>query len=230
MSIINILKNIPLFAEMTEDDLLKIKSIMNEKTYKKGESIFFETDCGDFFYVVLEGKVKIYEVSFQGQIKAFDFLKEGDFFGEMSLIDNMPRSANALAKEKTRLLGIDREKFRQFLFKNPPIMFKITKTLCRRLRRADLEIELMTFSNVKSRLVLCLINMMKKYGKDLSGKKCIPAIFTHKELSEFVGTSREVISRLLKEIKEEGLIEITNKKDIIIPAVEPLEKLLYESH
>ncbi len=230
MSIIEILEKIPLFSEMDKADLNKIKEVLKEKRYSRDESIFFETDLGDIFYIVYEGRVKIYNISLQGQVKILDFLGKGDFFGEMALIDEMPRSANALAVEDTVLLTISHSEFQQFLQKQPDILFKITKTLCRRLRKADLEIELMAFGDVKSRLVSCLLNIIKKYGIQKGGSDIIPPIFTHKDLSEIVGTSREVISRILKQLKEDKLIKIGKKREILIPSSAALEKLLKESH
>ena len=230
MKVLEILEKIPLFSEMDKSDLLKIKAVLNEKEYSKEESIFFETDRGDIFYIVYEGRVKIYNVSREGQVKILDFLEEGDFFGEMALIDEMPRSANALAVEDSRLLTITHNQFQKFLKKHPDILFKITKTLCRRLRKADLEIELMTFGDVQSRLVSCLINMSKKYGVDRGSSKLIPPIFTHQQLSELVGTSREVVSRMLKKLRDKKLVETGKDREIIIPSLSSLEKLLEKSH
>ncbi len=230
MSIIEILEKIPLFSEMDKSDLQKIKEVLKEKRYSRDESIFFETDTGDIFYVVYEGRVKIYNVSRQGQVKILDFLGKGDFFGEMALIDEIPRSANALAVEDTLLLTISHAEFQQFLRKHPDILFKMTKTLCRRLRKADLEIELMTFGDVKSRLVSCLLNIIKKYGIRKGSVNIIPAIFTHKDLSEIVGTSREVVSRILTQLKKDKLIKMGEGKEIVILSSAALEKLLKESH
>ncbi len=225
MEILDILKKIPLFENMSDSELIKIRGMLREKKFKKGESIFFESEKGDAFYIVSEGRVKIYKSSSQGKIKILDFLQKGDFFGEMSLIDQMPRSANALALENSALFTVRREKFREFLINHPGLLFKVTRTLSRRLRRVDSELQLMAFGSVRERLLSFLVGEAGRESP-CSFPSLIQSVFTHQELSEVIGTSREVISRILKELREEGIIEVNSKKQIRLNWSPALKKFI----
>lgn len=223
MSVINILSKVPIFKNINSRDLNKIESILKEKKYREDDHIFSETDSGDKFYLVYQGRVKIYKLSMEGQIKTLDYLEKGDFFGEMALLDKKPRSANALAIEDTTLFIIQYDDFQKFLLKQPGILVSITKTLCERLRKADREIEAFSFSKVEDRLVLCLINLAEKYGEDTGQGTVIPLNFTHQDLGELVGTAREVVSRILKKLRDEDLVKTENKR-FVIPSVLNLRK------
>ncbi|MBN2407588.1 MAG: Crp/Fnr family transcriptional regulator [Elusimicrobia bacterium] len=227
MTILNILKKVPIFKDIAEKDLRKIREILNEKHYKKDEYIFSETDEGDEFYIVSGGRVKIYKMSTDGHIKALDYLEEGDFFGEMALLDKSPRSANALAMSDLCLFTINHDDFQKFLVKQPGILLTITKTLSQRLRKADMEIEMFSFNSVKDRLLMCLINLCGKYGRNTTKGVEVDTKFTHQDLSELVGTAREVVTRILKELKSENLV-ITSGNRFIIPSVAALKKKIAE--
>jgi CRP-like cAMP-binding protein len=224
MTILNILSKVPIFRNIKDEDLRKIEGILKEKQFAEGEHIFSEEDQGDEFYVVYEGRIKIYKMSSEGQIKALAYLQKGDFFGEMALLDKSPRSANALTMQDSRLFIIRYEDFQKFLINQPKILLTITQTLCQRLRRADLEIEMFSFKKVRERLILCLVDLVDKYGEETSkGAVIISRAFTHKDLSELVGTAREVITRLLKDLEQEKLIKKDNH-NLVIPSVAKLKE------
>ncbi len=224
MTLFNILKKVPIFKNLNDKDLKEIEKIFFKKTCVKNEHIFSETDEGDRFYIVVEGQIKIYKISSSGQVKTFDYLSDGDFFGEMALLEKNKRSAYALALEDTRLYVITHINFQKFLISKPRILLTISKTLSARLRNADKEIEMFAFHKVKDRLVMCLVAEADRQ-KTVKGGKDIEIGITHQELSELVGTAREVISRNLKELKEEKLIKIKNS-NIIIPTLSKLRNKL----
>ncbi|MFC2091141.1 Crp/Fnr family transcriptional regulator, partial [Elusimicrobiota bacterium] len=162
-----------------------------------------------------------------GQIKTYDYLQKGDFFGEMALLDKSRRSANALSIEDSRLFITTHDDFQEFLINQPKILLTITKTLCQRLRKADTEIEMFSFKKVEDRLVACLLNMAEKYGEEYSEGIRISKDFTHQDFSELVGTAREVVTRILNSLKQEKLID-TQKHNIIIPSITELKKKIAE--
>ena len=227
MTVLDILKRVPIFSNISARDLGKIKKILKKNEYKKGEHVFSERDEGDEFYIVKEGRIKIFKMSNDGQVKTLDYLKKDDFFGEMALLDKNPRSANALAIHDTTLFIIKNDDFRSFLVKQPDMLMTITQTLCNRLRKTNMEIEMFSFKKVRDRLIACLVYLAEKYGTDTDKGVEIAIDFTHQDLSEYVGTAREVISRLLKKLSQERLI-ISEKRHIIIPSVADLRKKLVE--
>lgn len=227
MPILNILKKVPIFKNLKDLDFKKILNILKEKSFKKGDHIFYEYDDGDEFYVVGSGRIKIYKMSMGGQIKALAYLQKGDFFGEMALLENRPRSASAIVSQDSELFVIKQTDFKKFLISNPEMLFTILETLSQRLRQADLEIEMFTFKKVKHRLMSCLIYLADQYGEKTDTETRISKEFTHQDLSELVGTAREVITRLLKELKSEGLIEIKDRC-ILLPSIKNLNLKILE--
>jgi CRP-like cAMP-binding protein len=225
MTILNILKKVPIFRNIKEEDLKKIQGILKEKKFAEGEHVFSEADQGEEFYIVNDGRIKIYKMSSEGQIKTLAYLQKGDFFGEMALLDKKTRSANALAMQETHVFIIRYADFQKFLISQPRILITITQTLCQRLRRADMEIELFSFKKVKERLMLCLVELAEKYGEETQNGLRITKPFTHQDLSELVGTAREVISRILKELESQKLIKKDNH-NLIITSIDKLRDII----
>ncbi|MGM0441691.1 MAG: Crp/Fnr family transcriptional regulator [Elusimicrobiota bacterium] len=223
----DILKKVTIFENISLSHLKEIENIINTAEYEEGEDIFSEEDPADKFYIVKTGRVKIYKISHEGHIKIYDYLNDGDFFGEMSILDRQRRSANAVTTKKSTLFFITYNNFQKFLINNPKILLTISKTLCKRLRKADREIKMFAFSNVRDRFIMCLINLSERYGKKTEKGILIPNYFTQQELADFVGTAREVISRLSAELNKKKLIK-KEKRNILIPSVAELKKNLIE--
>jgi CRP/FNR family cyclic AMP-dependent transcriptional regulator len=135
------LSKIYLFRELTPDEMDVLISISKEKKIKKNEIIFKEGDVGDAFYLIILGSVRISTMVPGVGEEALTILKEGEYFGEMALIDDAPRSASAIANDDTRLLLIEKDDFRKLLAKDTGIAYKLlwvfTKTLSARLRKTD---------------------------------------------------------------------------------------------
>lgn len=137
----SILKRIYLFKKLTDEELKHILNIATAKSFKKDEIIFNEGDKGDAFYVVLKGSIRISTFVPNVGEEALAILKKGNYFGEMALIDNAPRSASAIANEDTILLKITDANFRNLLVSDHNIAYKLlwelVKTLSKRLRETD---------------------------------------------------------------------------------------------
>jgi CRP-like cAMP-binding protein len=137
LSVAERLRNIPLFTQLTEEEVTRITEVARERTYPKNSVILFEDDPGDALYVVLAGEVKVVLIGEDGREVILSMLRSGDFFGEMSLIDDQPRSAHVIATEDSNLLVLRRDEFRQCLEQAPRIALGLLQALSRRLRRAD---------------------------------------------------------------------------------------------
>jgi len=136
MEIIIALKQIPLFVSVHGEGLKRISDVVREKHVATGEIVFAERDLGEEMYLVYEGKVLIYqEVS--GQQVKLDVIEPGGYFGEMSIIDEQPRSASARSEDETTLLVLHREDFRSAVEDYPDIAFAVFQAFSRRLRQAD---------------------------------------------------------------------------------------------
>lgn len=222
----SVLKRVPLFSKIEDKELEKITEISHLKKYRKDEDIFSEGEVGDALYILVSGVVKIFRTSSDGRIKTLALLQRGDFLGEMAILDREIRSANVRAVEDAEMLVINRGDFEESLTSNPRIAFRIMETLCARLRDADKQIESLTFQNVSGRLVIALLDLAEKHGVRTEKGIKIDMELTHQELSEMVGTAREVVSRILNDFRKTNCIEI-EKHYITITDKEELKKMLY---
>lgn len=211
----NLLKTVPLFTGLEKSDLAKIAGITSPKTFAEDSVIFNIEDPGEIFFVIKTGKVKIAVPSESGREITLATLREGDFFGEMALIDGEPRSAMAIATESTEVLQIHRRDFVDILTRHPSMMLSLMITLSRRLRRADQKIEDLAFLPVPSRLAKVLLSIAQESGEKVREGWVINLHLTHQELADIVGTSRETVTRILSSFTRQHLIARTRQGMVI---------------
>jgi CRP-like cAMP-binding protein len=209
------LRGVELMSGLSAPDLLRIAQMCQIVKCRRAETIFAESSPGACLYVVMEGRVKIFGSSSQGRSKTFAYLEPGDFFGEMSLIDDEMRSASAGALEDTVLIMLKGEDYRKLILNRPAIGLSVLKTLSARLRRANREIEALSFNNVLGRIAQILLDLGDRYGKKTDEGLRIDMPLSHKELAEMAGTAREVISRVVSRFKRMGCVGIFDNKIII---------------
>jgi len=215
------LKKVPLFSDIGGDELKQIAEVTSERFYRKGTYLFFENEPGNALFIIISGLVKIYKSDISGKTKTLSFLRENDFFGEMSMLDEEIRSASAQVLEDTRIYILHRSDFQKKLMHNPSICIKIMRTLSARLREADRQIQNIVFRNLPGRVAQTLIDMADKYGRKTKEGTLIDLKLTHQELAEMVETAREVVSAILGQFRtaeciniDKHYITITNKKEL----------------
>lgn len=205
------LKQVPLFVNITAKDLNVIAKNIIERKYPKGSYLFFENEEGNSLYIVVSGLIKIYKSDQTGRIKTLAYLKEGDFFGEMAMLDEQKRSASASVLEESVVLILNRSDFQMEILNNPLIALRLMQALSLRLRSADKQIEDLTFRNLPGRVASALIDLTKKHGiKTEKGIK-IGLKLTHQELAEMIGTAREVVTSILNDFRKAKCINIEQK-------------------
>ncbi len=200
---------------LSSDDLLRLAQLCQLVKFRRAERIFSESQPGACLYVVMSGRVKIFGSSSQGRAKTFAYLEPGDFFGEMSLIDDEARSASAAALEDSVLIMLKSEDYRKLMLMRPAIALEVLKTLSSRLRRANKEIEALSFNNVLGRIAQILLDLADRYGKKTDDGIRIEMELSHKELAEMAGTAREVISRVISRFRRIGCVSFFDNKLII---------------
>ena len=146
-------------------------------------------------------------------------LRSGDFFGEMSLIDDQPRSAHVIATEASNLMVLRRDEFRDCLEQAPRIALGLLQALSRRLRRADDKIGGLVLLDVTGRVARVLLELADEHDGEH-----VPRKITHHMLAQMIGSSRETVSRTLRELADQGLIQVS-RKDIAILDRSRLEDL-----
>jgi CRP/FNR family transcriptional regulator, cyclic AMP receptor protein len=175
-----------------------------EKTFKAGEVLFREGEPGNEMYLIRSGRIEISAFA-AGTKKTLAVLKEGDFIGEMAIIDEKPRSATAL--EDTTCLTLDREAFKSQLKENPMIEYLVSM-LIKRLRETNKQIEILLQKDDLCRLVASLLTMAKDKGVKRPDGVVIDAEVTNRDLSHTVGTTEPMVETMMKDLIGMGLISV----------------------
>ncbi len=208
------LNEIELFKNLKNDSLKKINDNSQLKKYEKNKILFFVGDKSDTFFIVLEGKVKIFRSSSKGREKILKKMIKGDFFGEMGIIEDKPRSATAVVEEESTLLLISKNEFLHLLKNSSQLALNLIVDLSKRLRRADKDIEDLAFFSVEMRLK----KFFRENGERLKGKEkyyYLDKDYTHQELANYLGSSRETITRIFNRLESQGIVEYKDKKIIL---------------
>ena len=215
MEKIELLQSVSIFWDLNEDELGHIADKMVAKHFENGNYIFLEDSDGEQCFFVLEGSVKVTRLSKDGREVILAMLNEGDFFGEMSLLDGESRSANVIALEKTKVLTLDRNDFIAVVNDYPQIAVQLLKELARRLRKSDRQIASLSLSDAEKRIALCIIRFADEQGVIQNGKVSIPKTPIQQDIANMAGTSRETVSRALGLLEKEDLIERHGRELII---------------
>ena len=216
MEKIELLQSVSIFWDLNEDELGHIANKMVAKHFENGNYIFLEDSEGEQCFFVLEGSVKVTRLSKDGREVILAMLNEGDFFGEMSLLDGESRSANVIALEKTKVLTLDRNDFIAVVNDYPQIAVQLLKELARRLRKSDRQIASLSLSDAEKRIALCIIRFADEQGVIQNGKVSIPKTPIQQDIANMAGTSRETVSRALGLLEKEDLIERNGRELIIL--------------
>ncbi len=220
------LKKIPIFSRVSKPELEEMSKITEMKKFKKDDLIFSEGEEGESMFLIISGLIKVFKTSTGGQIKTLDMLGKGDFLGEMAILDKEIRSATAAAIENTEVMVLKKRVFEKHIKTNPIVSLKIMQALCARLRKADKDIEALSFQNVLGRVAITLLNLAKKYGVKTENGIKINIKLTHQELADMVGTAREMVSRTLLNFKKNKCIDIDGRY-IYITNMKELKELIY---
>jgi CRP/FNR family cyclic AMP-dependent transcriptional regulator len=205
-----VIEKVPLFGQLGPADLQRVMELARERTYPKNSVILFEDDPGDALFVVATGQVKVVLIGEDGREVILSVLGEGEFFGEMALIDDEPRSAHVIAMEDSTLVVLRREDFQSILMQVPAIALALLKELSRRLRRVDEKVGSLVLLDVNGRVAQLLLELA-----DEEGGERITRRLTHHTIAQMIGSSRETVSRTMRELVDKGLVHIS-RKDITI--------------
>ncbi|MCH7875156.1 MAG: Crp/Fnr family transcriptional regulator [Gemmatimonadetes bacterium] len=210
MPVADTLHGVPLFSRLGEAELARVAEAARERTYPKNSVILFEDDPGDALYIVVTGQVKVVLIGEDGREVILSVLGESDFFGEMSLIDDEPRSAHVIAMEDANLLVLRREDFQNALEAHPRIALGLLLALSHRLRRADDKIGSLVLLDVMGRVARLLLELA-----DENDGVTITRRVTHHTIAQMIGSSRETVSRTMRDLADKGMIEV-NRRAITI--------------
>ncbi|WP_438444485.1 Crp/Fnr family transcriptional regulator [Gorillibacterium sp. sgz5001074] len=214
--IISILRSVPVFEQLSEEELATMSPLFLERRYKKGAILFFEDDKGDEFYIIKSGLVKVYRMDEQKEI-TLSLFRGGDFFGDMALLSpESRRSATAETLEPTVLYSLSRYEFRRYLEQSPTLAIKMLEIIAVRLRKTNELIQDLTLLDVRRRVYKMLLRLAGEYGVKEPIGTVIHVKLTHQQLAGMVGTVRESVTKILLELQDENLLTFQNRHIVLI--------------
>jgi CRP-like cAMP-binding protein len=196
-----------LFSGLSDDELEKVAAIAVVKSFGRGESIFFEGDDGNGFYMVAEGRVKIFKMSQDGKEQILHIFGPGEPFGEVPVFHGRPFPANAMAMVKSKLLFFPRREFVGLVTGNPSLALSMLAMLSSRLRRFTNQIESLSLKEVPGRLAAYLVYLAEEQDSSTQVTLDIPK----GQLASLLGTIPETLSRIFAKMTEEGLIRVEGR-------------------
>jgi CRP/FNR family cyclic AMP-dependent transcriptional regulator len=209
---LSFLQNVPIFAELEEPELKKIEKLGLRKKYKKGNIVVLEKEMGAALFVIISGKVKIVRTDEDGREVILSIFGPGEFFGEMSLLDGLARSASVVALAKAELFMIHRRDFLKLLNEHPQVAISLLGELTTRLRKADTQIKSLSLKDASGRVANVILMLADDIGVFRKGKVEIDELPLQQDMANMAGTSRETVSRMLHQFIREGHLQLEGNK------------------
>ncbi|MBU3949052.1 MAG: Crp/Fnr family transcriptional regulator [Proteobacteria bacterium] len=203
-----ILKNIPIFSCLDEEELFELNSVATKRIFPKNSLLINEGDKTDSLYIIASGKVKAIITDENGKEVILSIFGPGEYFGELAFIDGEHRSASIITRETTEVLIISREGIRDILSSNPNLAFNLLVGVVKRLREATKQIESLALMDVYGRVARLLVHLAVPHGN----KHRIEDKLTHQEIANMTGSSREMVTRIFKDLIYGGYISVKNKQ------------------
>lgn len=214
MEKIEFLKSVPIFSELADETLSQLSQSGSVQSFTKESIILSEKEAGSALFIIISGKVKISRISSEDSDKEviLSILNPSDFFGEMSLLDGMDRSATATAMDDSKIFIIQRNDFLQLLHDHPDVSIALLQELTQRLRGAGMKIKALSLKDAEGKVATVLLQLADDVGKIKQGVVEIEKLPFQHELANMAGTSRETISRTLHAFAKKGQIELEGSK------------------
>ena len=212
----SIIARIPLFERMSPEEREELRGMMSQTTLRRGEGLFNEGDSGDRLYILLTGKVKLGHTSVDGRENLLAVLGPGEVVGELTLFDPGPRSTTATAVATTELLALEHNQLMGFIDSHPTLAKDMLRALAVRLRRTNIALADLVFSDVPGRVAKALLDLAERFGAPTEDGIHVPHDLTQEELAQLVGASRETINKSLAEFVSRGWIRLEGRAVTLI--------------
>jgi CRP/FNR family transcriptional regulator, cyclic AMP receptor protein len=199
-----LLRNVPLFAVLTENQLELLTSVVSRKSFPRGTTIIAAGDMTDSLYVIISGRLKVMMTDDDGGEVILAILSANEFFGEMGLLDDAPRSASVVAIEPCELLSLSKKDFKKCMAENFEMTMTVLRGIVKRLREADKKIGSLALMDVYGRVARLLLEM----SETIDGQKVVTKKLAKQDIAKMIGASREMVSRVMKDLQTGGFIEV----------------------
>ncbi len=200
------LARIPLFARLSSAEQETLGSLMVPKFYKAGTAVFFQDDPSDSLYVVLSGSAKVFRTSEDGKDRILSWLRPGEAFGELAMIEGLPRSASVQAVKDTEMLSLSRREFEALAREHPEVLWRMLQALSERLRQVTEVVLDLSFRDVPYRVLHVLAQLLERHGESGPDGWRILIPLSVGEMASMVGSNHETVSRLIESYERDGLV------------------------
>jgi CRP/FNR family transcriptional regulator, cyclic AMP receptor protein len=211
-----LLRKVSLFSDLPDVDLKRLASVSQNRRYRKHEVVFHTYDTGTVLFILKSGAVKVSIRDRKGREIILKLLFPADFFGEMALLDGQHRSAEVIAVEPVEALVVQREDFLEILRNHPELPLRMMLALCRRLRQTDEKIKGLVFADAYGKVAQALLRLMKDQGHPNPEGGFIDIPLTREELASLAGTSRQTLSRVMRDYQRAGVLKVFKRQILIL--------------
>ena len=213
LSSLDLIRRVPLFSMLTESQAVSVADAVVKRRFKRGEMIVEQGKKSNALFILLNGRARVLTADSRGREVILATLQPGDHIGEMSLIDNEPHSATVRAEVQTDVLMLGRIEFARCLPENTSMAYAVMRGLVQRLRHADRKIESLALMDVYGRVARALLEFAADAG---DGQLLIREKISRQDIAKMVGASREMVSRVMKDLEERGFIQTQDNGSIIV--------------
>jgi CRP/FNR family cyclic AMP-dependent transcriptional regulator len=196
------LRRVSLLADLSDAQIDLLANGSVRRSFPKGRTIVTEGEPSQSLYILLSGRAKVQRSDTDGKEVILAVLGPGECFGEMSLIDDAPRSASVITLESCEFMAINKDSFKALLTQNADVAMRIMRGLVKRLREADKKIETLALLDVYGRVARVLLDFSEQVGNERVVRSRLP----RQEIAKMIGASREMVSRVMKGLEVEGYI------------------------
>ncbi len=213
-----ILRTLPLFRGLSDDDLRVLLAESCQRSFAAGEILYYQGESGATCHIVLQGRVRIFVVAEDGRELAVRILGPGEIVGEMALFEDLPRSANVEALEPTQTVELDEATLNRCLHRSPGLAMGLLRALSSRLRSTTEDAEGLVSLPVPERLLRQLRRLAVWSGQPVPGGIRIVPPMTQQELAALTGATRESVNRALNRLRHECKVRLQDGWIILLDA------------
>ena len=210
---LDLIRRVPLFSMLTDAQAVTVADGVVKRRFKRGEMIVEQGKKTNALFILLNGRARVVSTDSRGREVILATLQPGDHIGEMSLIDTEPHSATVRAEVQTDVLMLGRNEFARCLPENSSMAYAVMRGLVQRLRHADRKIESLALLDVYGRVARALLEFAVDGG---DGERIVRDKISRQDIAKMVGASREMVSRVMKDLEERGYIQTLDNGSVVI--------------
>ncbi|MBQ0935752.1 MULTISPECIES: Crp/Fnr family transcriptional regulator [Ideonella] len=212
LSNLDLIRRVPLFSMLTNDQARAVADGVVKRRYRRGELVVEQGKKSNALFILLNGRARVLTADSRGREVILAVLEAGDYVGEMSLIDNQSHSATVRCEVQCDMLILGRQEFARCLPENSSLSYAIMRGLVTRLRSADRQIESLALLDVYGRVARALLDM----SEEVDGDQVVRSKVSRQDMAKIVGASREMVSRVMKDLEERGVIETLENGSVLL--------------